>query len=66
MPFYEIIEIESGLTVAELEPGSSPEEVAARHHGTVVDPGPYRTYDEAYDAILTIKEDDDDDRDDWL
>ena len=61
MPLYEIIETDVGLTVAELRPGMPPEEAATRARGVVVDPGPYRTYDEAYDALLSLQDDDEGD-----
>lgn len=54
MPHFTILETDDGLTVAELSPGVSPSEVAVKYAGVVVDPGPYTSYDEAYDAILAI------------
>ena len=55
MPRYEIIETDAGFTVVEVKPGAQPEETAARYHGVMVDPGPYKTYDDAYDAILALQ-----------
>jgi hypothetical protein len=66
MMLYTIIETDGGLTVAELEPGASPEEAATRENGTVVDPGPYRTYDDAYDAILALQREEEEEPDDLL
>ncbi len=55
MPKYAIIETESGLTVVPILPGRTPEEMAIQLGGIVVDPGPYPTYEEAYDALLAIR-----------
>ena len=55
MPLFSIIETDAGLAVAELEPGTQPDDVAIKHGGQVVDPGPYRSYEDAYDAILAIQ-----------
>jgi hypothetical protein len=58
-----IIETESGLIVAQREPDVSPEDAATKHGGLLIDPGPYPTYDEAYDALLAIRLDEaDEDR----
>ena len=61
MALYEVIETDEGLTVVELEPGMPPEETALRHDGIVVDAGPFRSYEDAYDAVLAIKEEEEDD-----
>lgn len=61
MVHYEIIETDAGLMVAELEPGMLPEDAAVRHGGVVVDPGPYKTYEEAYDAVLALEAEEDED-----
>ncbi len=53
---YTIIETDAGLTVAELKQGQTPEEAAERAGGLLVDPGPYKTYDDACEAMLAIKE----------
>jgi len=55
MPKYAIIETESGLTVVPILPGRTPDEMATQLRGVVVDPGPYPTYEEAYDALLAIR-----------
>ncbi len=60
MALYEIIETDAGLTVVELEPGAEPEETALRHDGVVVDPGPFKSYDDAYDAALALQDEDED------
>jgi hypothetical protein len=61
MPLFSIIETEGGLTIAELEPGTGPDEAAVRHGGVVVDPGPYKSYEDAYDAMQAIRAVEDDD-----
>ena len=52
---YELIETEDGLSVAEIMPGVTPEEVARQRGGLVIDPGPYDTYEDAYDALMALK-----------
>jgi len=52
---YIVIETEAGLMVADQSPGVPAEQVAARYGGLVVDPGPYTTYQDAYDALLAIQ-----------
>jgi hypothetical protein len=61
MSQFTIIETDEGLEVAVLEPGTLPDDVAIRHHGLVVDPGPYKTFDDAYDAILALSSEEDED-----
>ncbi len=56
MVLYEIVETDEGLTVAEFDQGTMPEDAAARVGGTVVDPGPIESYGEAYDALLSLAE----------
>ena len=64
MVCYAIIETEAGLTVTEMKHEGRPEDEALRSGGVVVDPGPYRTYDDAYDAMLAMEgEDPEDDLD---
>lgn len=61
MLLYEIIETDEGLAVAEVPPGNTPEDVAASRGGLLVDPGPYTTYEDAYDAMLAIQKEDEED-----
>ena len=56
MLLYEIIETDEGLAVAEIPPGATPEDVAAKRGGLLIDPGPYKTFEDAYDAMLVIQE----------
>jgi hypothetical protein len=55
---FEIIETDQGATVAEITPDLTPEETASRRGAVVIDPGPYGTYEEAYDALMALKLDD--------
>jgi hypothetical protein len=52
---YSIIETEDGLAVVDRPADVSAEECAVRHGGVVVDPGPYSTPEEAYDALLALQ-----------
>ena len=51
MSSYAIVETEVGLTVTELQNEAHPEDDALRCHGVLVDPGPYPSYEDAFDAI---------------
>jgi hypothetical protein len=62
MAEFAIIELEEGLTVVELPLGQTPEDVALRNGGTLVDPGPYSSYDDAYDALLELQYEDEEER----
>jgi hypothetical protein len=57
---YAIIETDDGLTVAQVPQHSSPEETAATHGALLVDPGPFYRYEDAYDAMVLIPEEQDD------
>ncbi len=56
MPLFAIIEVEDGLTVAELAPNEPPETAAITQGGVVVDRGPYYNYQDAYDAMLALED----------
>ena len=60
MALFSVIETDAGLMVTELDPGARPDEAALKHGGVVVDPGPYRSFEEAYDAALAIQYEEDD------
>jgi hypothetical protein len=55
MVLFAIIELEDGLSVAEIQPGQTAEEAASEQHGILVDAGPYATYEEAYDALCELE-----------
>jgi hypothetical protein len=59
MTRYAIIETDEGMTVTELPPGAMAEDTATEHGGVVVDPGPYATFEDAYDAMLALQDPDD-------
>jgi hypothetical protein len=52
---YELIETNEGLTVIEIPTGVTPEEAALEQDGLVVDPGPFISYEDAYEALMAIK-----------
>ena len=54
MQGYFVVEADDGLIVTEVNEGSSPEAEAERVGGVVVDPTPYATFEDAYDALLII------------
>jgi hypothetical protein len=56
VPSFVIIEVENGLTIVELAPGESPAETAVRHGGLLVDTGPYRSYEDANEALMALPE----------
>jgi len=58
MPYFAIIELEEGLTVAEVSPHGTAEDTAASHGARLVDPGPYDSYEDALDAMMLIPDDD--------
>ena len=53
---YCIVEIEAGWTIAEISPERTAEEVATQLDGTVIDPGPYDSYEDASDAFVALQE----------
>jgi hypothetical protein len=55
---FAIIELEDGLTVVPLQPGQSAEEAAVLNGGTLVDPGPYPSYEDACDALIDLQYED--------
>ena len=61
MSQYAIIEVDAGLTVVEVELGESPDDEALRLGGLLIDPGPYDSYEDACDAMLSIDDDEDED-----
>ena len=58
MVHFAIIELEDGLTIVEVKPHQTPEDAAAREGGTLVDPGPYPSYDDALDALAELEAED--------
>lgn len=62
MVSYAIIELDDGLSIATVQPDQSPEAVATKEHGVLVDAGPYATYEEAYDALCELEGEDEERR----
>jgi hypothetical protein len=52
---FAIIELNDGLTIATVQPGQSLEEVAVSQGGTLADPEPYVSYEDAYDALCELE-----------
>ena len=57
MHYYIVIEIDSGVAVAEVPVGGNPEDTAAAEGGVLVDPGPYKTFEEAQEAMMGVPDD---------
>ena len=57
---YCILEIDNGLLVAERPDGTTAEEAALRRGATLVDPGPYESFDEACEALEGLQQEMDD------
>jgi hypothetical protein len=55
---YVIIETDDGLTVAEVAAESNADEAATVSGGVLVDAGPYKSFDDAYDAMLALSRQD--------
>jgi hypothetical protein len=53
---YCIIETDDGRVVVERFEEATAEETAERYAGTLVDPGPYETYEEACDALDALEQ----------
>lgn len=62
MPSYIIVELDDGLAVVELPPGTAAEEAAAAEGGVLIDAGPFDTAEEANDAIDNLEAEEDDNR----
>ena len=54
MTRFAVIETDSGIAVAAIPAGATVEDVAAQQGGVVIDPGPFENYEDAYDAMLAI------------
>ncbi|NND96323.1 MAG: hypothetical protein HKN47_03215 [Pirellulaceae bacterium] len=57
MMYYIVIETEDGLMVAEVPENKSAEVVASAARGVIIDPGPYHSHEDAYDAMLAVPDD---------
>jgi hypothetical protein len=54
---YCIIETEGGWTIAEISGDQTAEKVAAQVGGAAIDPGPYDSYEDASDALVSLQGD---------
>jgi hypothetical protein len=59
---FVIMELKDGLSVVEVQQGQNPEAAAARHGGTLIDAGPYSSYEDACDALDDLQNEDEEDR----
>ncbi|REJ66375.1 MAG: hypothetical protein DWQ31_15025 [Planctomycetota bacterium] len=57
MTHYIVVETDSGLSVAEVSDRKSADDVAVESGGVIVDPGPYKSYEAAKDAMLAVPDD---------
>lgn len=53
---YCIIETENGWTIAEVPVDRTAEEVAEESGAAIIDPGPYDSYEEASDALVSLQD----------
>lgn len=60
MPFC-IIETENGWSIVQHADDVTAEVAAEQNHGTLLDPGPYRTWEDADDALTSLQQELDDD-----
>lgn len=64
MTLYCIVETEDGHTIAQRREKESAVAAAERLGGTVVDPGPYASYEEAQEALIALEQELDDETSD--
>ncbi len=60
MTKFAVIETDSGIAVTAVPEDETVEEAATRQGGFVLDPGPFESYEDAYDAMLAIPDEEDD------
>jgi hypothetical protein len=58
---YELVETNEGMTVIEIPDGATAEEAARQQDGLIVDPGPFTSYEDAYEALMALKLDENED-----
>jgi hypothetical protein len=56
MTNYVIVEVDEGLTIALVAENSTPKEAAESSGGQLIDPGPYESYEDAYDAMMALED----------
>ncbi len=55
MVYYALAETDDGYTVIQFAEGETAEDAAVRESGVLVDPGPYMSYEEAYDSLEQLE-----------
>ena len=58
--YFGIAELDDGFTVVEYAEDESAAEAALELGGTLIDPGPYKSYQEACDALDELAADEED------
>ena len=56
MTRFVIVEVDEGLTIAQVADNSTPKEAAEGCGGQLIDPGPYESYEDAYDAMMALED----------
>jgi hypothetical protein len=56
MTKYIIVEVDEGLTIAQVAENLTPIEAAESCGGQLIDPGPYESYEDAYDAMMALED----------
>ncbi len=56
MTRYIIVEVDEGLTITQVADNSTPTEAAENCGGQLIDPGPYESYEDAYDAMMAMED----------
>ena len=54
MTRFAVIETDSGFTVTAIPPDATVEDVATEQGACIADPGPFESYEDAYDAMLAL------------
>lgn len=55
MTYFVIVETDDGFTIGTVSEGNTPEAVARRHNGVLVDPGPYESFQHAQEVVMTLE-----------
>lgn len=63
MVTYCIVETDDGLTIVEQLAGMTAEDAAEHVGGILIDAGPYHSYDDAFDTLAELDEEEEHDRD---
>ena len=55
MNYFVIVETSDGFTIGSVGNGQTPESVAKELGGVLIDPGPYDSFQQAQDVVLTLE-----------